>query len=431
MGKTVAFHNLGCKVNSYETEKMMLSLKDRGYIIVPFDQRADVYVINTCTVTNIADRKTRQMIHRSKKQNPDAIIVAAGCYVNTHGEESVKTEGVDICLFNKDKELIGEKLDEFESGRAAKEPETAGGEDVFHTRCFMKVQDGCDAFCSYCIIPYARGRISSRPVSEVIREVSEQTAAGYREIVLTGIHVSSYGKDRPEDGESLTDLIKGVAGVKGVERIRLSSLEPRVITEEFARMLSQTEQVCPHFHLSLQSGSDPVLKRMNRHYTTARYMEGVEMLRKYYDDPASTTDIITGFPGESEEEFAQTLSFVERIGFYETHIFKYSRRAGTVADGMAGQLDEKTKHERSERLAILNTRKKKEYEDRHIASGKPVEVLFEDIEEIKGKKMRTGYTGEYIKVYAVPDLAAEGQILTGHIRRDKEGIIEFDHGMLS
>jgi threonylcarbamoyladenosine tRNA methylthiotransferase MtaB len=425
MVKTVAFHNLGCKVNTYEMEKMMKSLKDSGFIIVPFDRSADAYVINTCTVTNIADRKTRQMIHRAKAMNPDAVIVAAGCYVNTHKEDSVKAEGVDICLFNDEKDRIAEKLIAFASERSAADPAEDPTEAVFHTRCFMKVQDGCDAFCSYCIIPYARGRVTSRPVKDVSEETSRRAEQGYREFVLTGIHVSSYGKDRPEDGEGLTELIRGIAQIPGVERIRLSSLEPRIVTEDFVKAISGVPQLCPHFHLSLQSGSDTVLKRMNRHYTAEEYMRGVETLRKYFTDPAITTDIITGFPGETEEEFEETVGFVERVGFYETHIFKYSRRAGTVADRMPGQLSEAVKHERSGILAKLNSRKKKEFEDRHIASGRPAEVLFEDIEVQNGQKMMTGYTKEYIKVYAGADTVWTGQILTGQIRRNNEGIIEF------
>ena len=423
MNKTVAFHNLGCKVNSYETEMMIKALAKKGFIIVPFDQRSDICIINTCSVTNIADRKSRQMIHRARSANPDSVIVAAGCYVNTHGENEVTAEGVDICVVNEQKKNIADILERYLKERTLKESSgneaspDISGRGIFHTRCFIKVQDGCDQFCTYCIIPYARGRICSRPVNEVTDEIRQYVDLGYREFVPTGIHISSYGKDRPEDGEDLLELMKGISMVEGVERIRLSSLEPRLITEEFADGLSQIRQICPHFHLSLQSGSDPVLKRMNRRYTTDEYMQGVDILRKYFTDPAVTTDIITGFPGETEEEFSETVEFVKKAGFYETHIFKYSRRKGTAADRMEGQLSEKIKHERSSVLLEINKKQKRIFEDRHIAAGANHEVLFEDVEEVDGRSFRAGYTGEYIKVYGNAADHGMGEIAAGRIRR--------------
>ncbi len=429
MVKTVAFHNLGCKVNSYETEKMIRDLSENGYKVVPFDQRADIYIINTCSVTNIADRKSRQMIHRAKTVNPDALIVAAGCYVNTHGRSVVEAEGVDLCVLNEEKKEIGSIIERYcrendlPDMKAMSDPGSGSLNPSLHTRSFLKVQDGCDAFCSYCIIPYARGRISSRRIKDVVEEVRGLTADGYSEFVLTGIHVSSYGKDRPEDGETLTDLIKSISDTDGVKRIRLSSLEPRIITDGFADELSHIPQLCPHFHLSLQSGSDSVLKRMNRHYTTEEYYAGVELLRKYFEDPALTTDIIAGFPGETGGEFDETVDFVNRVGFYETHIFKYSRRKGTAADRMPGQHTETVKHERSQILSELNRKNKRIFEDRHIKSGKIKELLLEDIERIDGREYISGYTREYIKAYVEIGRGHAGDIVTGQIIRNGNGDI--------
>lgn len=429
MVKTVAFHNLGCKVNSYETEKMIKDLSENGYLVVPFDQKADIYIINTCSVTNIADRKSRQMIHRAKAVNPKAVIVAAGCYVNTHGEPEVKAEGVDLCVLNEEKKEIAAILDryytEYDHPVADGMPHDDSRDALssLHTRSFLKVQDGCDAFCSYCIIPYARGRISSRRTEDVVDEVGRLTAEGYSEFVLTGIHVSSYGKDRPEDGETLTGLIRAISAAEGVRRIRLSSLEPRIITEDFVNELSRTPQLCPHFHLSLQSGSDSVLKRMNRHYTTEEYYAGVELLRKYFEDPAVTTDIITGFPGETEGEFDETVDFVNMVGFYETHIFKYSRRKGTAADSMPGQHTDAVKHERAQVLSELNRKNKRIFEDRHIESGKTKELLLEDTEKINDRAYFSGYTREYIKAYAETERGSAGDIVTGNIIRNENGDI--------
>ncbi len=429
MHKSVAFHNLGCKVNSYETEKMMKELAENGYRIVPFDQKADIYIINTCSVTNIADRKSRQMLHRARTANPLAVVVAAGCYVDTRGEQSVRAEGVDICITNPEKKSIVPILEEyFKVKTEATVPETEEASmeaDLpdLHTRRFIKVQDGCDMFCSYCIIPYARGRITSRTVKDVIGETEEYVRMGYREFVPTGIHISSYGEDRPDDGEGLLDLVREMSEVRGVERIRLGSLEPGIVTEAFARELSSISQLCPHFHLSLQSGSDTVLKRMNRRYTTEGYLKAAEILRGCFDDPAITTDIITGFPGETEEEFQSTLDFVERVGFYETHVFKYSRRKGTAADRMPGQITERVKHERSKILLELDEVQRRRFEDRRILTGRDVEVLLEDTEEISGKSMRTGYTREYIKVYDQESGSRAGEIVCGTLERTEGRII--------
>lgn len=438
MGKKVAFHNLGCKVNTYETDIMMKELMGKGFIIVPFDQKADIYIVNTCSVTNIADRKSRQMLHRAKAANPGAIIVAAGCYVNTRGEEEIKAGDADLCVTNEHKKDIAGILEQYlrENGYDKEDVSDICDQKWIpgtHTRCFIKVQDGCDQFCSYCIIPYARGRIRSKPVAEIAEEIREYTGRGYREFIPTGIHISSYGKDRPEDKEDLAKLICHMAQEDGVRRIRLSSLEPRTITEEFVRMLKGTGKLCPHFHLSLQSGSDSVLKRMNRHYTTEEYMQAVSLLRQYFEDPAITTDIITGFPGETDEEFEETLSFVKRVGFYETHVFKYSRRKGTNADRMEGQLPDRVKQERSGVLLEYNKERKRAFEDLYTEKGRRVEVLFEDAEEIGGRVLRTGYTGEYIKVYTDDESCKEGDIAAGFIKRQGKIIIfsESKNGMLS
>ena len=387
-----AFHNLGCKVNAYEVEAMQQMLREAGYEIVPFEETADVYVINTCTVTNIADRKSRQMLHRAKKQNPGAVVVAVGCYAQIRGEELEKDPAIDLVIGSSRKSELAAAIEAF---RQTGEKMTACGDltrdrnyeeleiskTEEHTRAFIKVQDGCDRFCSYCIIPYARGRVRSRGQEEVCREAERLTAAGVREIVLTGIHLCSYGKDLAEDAE-LLDLIRAVHEVKGVQRLRLGSLEPSYITEETAKALSELPALCPHFHLSLQSGCDRTLERMNRRYTTAEFAEKAALLRKYFDDPALTTDIITGFPGETEAEFAETVAFVTRMQFFETHVFPYSRREGTRAAQMPGQLTEKVKKERSRVLLDLNARQQEAFLGRSV--GKPVEVLFEEQVQMDG-----------------------------------------------
>jgi threonylcarbamoyladenosine tRNA methylthiotransferase MtaB len=397
--KKAALHNLGCKVNAYETEAMQQLLEAAGYEIVPFSEKADVYVVNTCSVTNIADRKSRQMLHRAKKQNPDAIVVAAGCYVQTREDEAKLDPAIDIILGNdKKNELVG-SIEALSLTRTAE-----------HTRAFIKVQDGCNQFCSYCIIPYARGRVRSRAMDSVIREVERLAAQGYREIVLTGIHLSSYGVDCWDD---LLHLIQMVHEVDGIERIRLGSLEPRLITEEFAVALAKMEKICPHFHLSLQSGCDATLQRMNRKYTTEEYEKGCELLRTYFDQPAITTDVIVGFPGETEEEFEETRAFLERIHFYEMHIFKYSRRKGTRADLMDNQIPEEIKTARSAELIALGERMSEEYRKRLVGSCQ--EVLFEELSDVGEEPMYVGYTREYVRVAAVSGESLVNRIVRGKI----------------
>ena len=366
MKKKVALHNLGCKVNAYEVEAMQQLLEKAGYEIVPFTEGADVYLINTCTVTNIADRKSRQMLHKAKKMNPDAIVVAAGCYAQADTEKLKEDNAVDLILGNNQKTQIVEVLEEYEKEHSkqvqvieinhTKEYEELSIEQTAeHVRAYIKVQDGCNQFCTYCIIPFARGRVRSRKIADVLREVETLASKGYKEVVLTGIHLSSYGVDfSKEERESLLSLIQAVSKVEGIQRIRLGSLEPRIITEEFLEGIVATGKVCPHFHLSLQSGCNKTLKNMNRRYSAQEYAEKCELIRKYYPAPALTTDVIVGFPMETEEDFEESYEFVKNIHFYETHIFKYSRRHGTKAAAMDGQLTEAVKTQRSEKLLELH-----------------------------------------------------------------------------
>lgn len=403
--RTAALHNLGCKVNAYETEAMQQMLEEAGYEIVDFSQPADVYVINTCSVTNMADRKSRQMIHRARKQNPDAAVVAAGCYVQTAGEKIKQDLSIDLLIGNNKKTELLPMLEQF----FAEHTHTVDVIDINdgvsdyeemhltrtgeHTRAFLKVQDGCNQFCSYCIIPYARGRVRSRDPQSVYEETRTLAENGYHEIVLTGIHLSSYGV-----GESfgLLELIRMVHDIPGIERIRLGSLEPRIITEEFVARLRALPKVCPHFHLSLQSGCDATLQRMNRKYTTEEYAHSCELLRRAYGHPAITTDVIVGFPGETEEEFAQTEQFLQQIRFYEMHVFQYSKRHGTRAERMPDQVSEPIKKERSARLLALEAAQSKEYRDYYI--GKQQTVLFEEAVEIDGARYMVGFTPEYVRV---------------------------------
>ena len=405
--KTAALHNLGCKVNAYETEAMQELLEQAGYEIVPFKEGADIYIINTCTVTNMADRKSRQMLHRARKMNPDAIIVAAGCYVQTKDEEEKLDECIDIVIGNNRKKDIVEILEEYEGKKQTVQKDvidinhTKEYEELHlsktaeHTRAYLKVQDGCNQFCTYCIIPYARGRVRSRRKEDVVEEVKNLVKNGYQEVVLTGIHLSSYGVDF-EETEDLLSLILAVHEVEGLKRIRLGSLEPRIITEKFVQTISGLEKMCPHFHLSLQSGCNATLKRMNRKYTAEEYYEKCELLRKYFEHPALTTDVIVGFPGETEEEFQQSMSFVDKVNFYETHIFKYSKREGTKAAVMPDQVPEQVKTVRSNQLLALNEKKQKEFEQYYL--GKSVEVLMEEEIEKDGKYFQTGHTKEYIRI---------------------------------
>lgn len=421
--KKAALHNLGCKVNAYETEAMQHLLEEAGYEIVPFTQKADVYVINTCSVTNMADRKSRQMLHKAKKNNPDSIVVATGCYVQTSEKEVLNDLSVDIVIGNDRKHDLVRLLEEysFDSVNDTVDDINDGKhdfEELFidqtkeHTRAFIKVQDGCNQFCSYCIIPYARGRVRSRRFENVIAEVERLAANGFKEVVLTGIHLSSYGVDF-EEATGILELIQAVNAVKGIERIRLGSLEPKIVTEHFASELSKLDKICPHFHLSLQSGCDATLKRMNRKYTTKEYERGCELLRKYFVHPAITTDVIVGFPGETEEEFEQTKAYLEHIHFYEMHIFKYSKRKGTRAAVMPDQIDEQIKAARSEKLIALGHDMSKEFRKFYI--GKNEEVLFEEKAVIGDKEYFVGYTKEYVKVAKKTDENLENQIVSGRI----------------
>lgn len=413
-----ALHNLGCKVNSYETEAMQEMLMDAGYEIVDFNEKADVYIINTCSVTNMADRKSRQMIHRARKHNPDSIVVAAGCYVQTSSQQVIDDLAVDIVIGNNQKNQLVELIHKF--AKKNKKEKVVSCVDINdgvyeyenlsvkttgeHTRAFIKVQDGCNQFCSYCIIPFARGRVRSREVEDVVKEITGLAQAGYQEVVLTGIHLSSYGLNENYNQvyrnqvvqEQLLALIEAVAEIEGIERIRLGSLEPQVITEEFAKRLANVKKFCPHFHLSLQSGCDETLKRMNRKYTVEEYKKGCEILRKYFSNPAITTDVIVGFPGETEEEFQETRDYLENIHFYEMHIFKYSKRQGTKAATMPNQVPEPIKTQRSDVLLGLEKTMSKEFRESFI--GRPVEVLFETPLEMDGISYYTGYTKEYIRV---------------------------------
>ena len=387
MKKKAALHNLGCKVNAYETEAMQELLEQNGYEIVPFKEGADVYIINTCTVTNVADRKSRQMLHKARKMNPDAVVVATGCYVQARGEDIDPC--VDIVVGNNKKKDLIAILDEYYNAqhKVKKELLDINHEKEYeemqvthtaeHTRAYIKVQDGCNQFCSYCIIPYARGRVRSRNLEHVLEEVRTLAASGYKEVVLTGIHLSSYEID-------------------GIKRIRLGSLEPRIITEEFASSIAVLPKMCPHFHLSLQSGCNATLKRMNRRYSAEEYMEKCDLLRKYFHNPALTTDVIVGFPGETQEEFAESMDFVDRVNFYETHIFKYSRRAGTKAAVMPDQIPEEIKSERSAKMIELGHRKQKAYEEKLL--GTTQEVLMEEAVETEDGIYQVGHTKEYVKI---------------------------------
>ena len=425
--KKAAFHNLGCKVNSYELDGISQMFQKRGYEIVDFAQKADIYIVNTCTVTNIADHKSRQMLGRAKAKNPDAIVVAVGCYVQNSPDRAVADPSVDIAAGVNHKAELVDIVEEYirlrEEMPDKKDPDakTLGGRTISdltagcsyenltisaasgRTRAYMKIQDGCDMFCSYCAIPYARGRTRSRDIDDIAAEAGRLARAGYKEAVITGIHLSSYGLSDPynvfaKEGRTntaLLDAIDAVSAAGGIERIRLGSLEPRLITEEFIERLSENPRICPHFHLSLQSGCDSVLTRMNRHYTTSEYEEKVRLIRRYFEHPAITTDIITGFPMETDEEFAATRDFLNRIDLYECHVFKYSRRSGTAADKMKGQLTDAVKSDRSAILIEDSDKRRRRFMSYY--AGKTVEVLTEDTEIIGGQERTVGYTPEYVK----------------------------------
>lgn len=447
--KSVALHNLGCKVNAYEMDVMQQMLQEEGYVIVPFDEVADIYIVNTCTVTNIADRKSRQMLHQAKARNPKAIVVAVGCYVQTAGKEALSDDCVDLAVGNNRKKDLANILRDFLAEREGAEygadvidinapscdyEEMTLKKPLGHTRAYIKIQDGCNQFCSYCVIPYARGRVRSRRWEDIRQEVEGLARTGCKEVVLTGIHISSYGIDFEDEawerGESLTDkretgqrdygsrsklldLLERISDVDGIERIRLGSLEPRIITEKSAARLAENRKLCPHFHLSLQSGCDDTLRRMNRHYTTAEYAAGVEYLRRAFSHPAITTDVIVGFPGETEQEFEETCEFLQRMNLYEIHIFKYSRRKGTRAADMPGQLTNAVQSARSGRLFALE--KQQSHDFRSFYLGKEVTVLFEEKKEIDGETYYVGHTKEYVKVAKKTGENLSNRIMTGRI----------------
>lgn len=503
MRKSVALHNLGCKVNAYELDVIAQMLAERGFSVVSFEEKADIYIVNTCSVTNIADRKSRQMLHQAKKRNPDAVVVAVGCYVQTGKEKVLADESVDLVIGNNRKKdtakLLSDYLESRERGKRSSGPEAAGpgrdtgrrdgtleraeekgrpetgdktlgGRSVVdigretayeemqlthtaeHTRAYIKIQDGCNQFCSYCIIPYARGRVRSRREEDILREVRGLLANGFREIVLTGIHISSYGMDfaglknpgadgglpcesplhpdpagkqeergrNPFPQEPLLHLLRELDGMEDLARIRLGSLEPRIITPEFVEGLKGVTKLCRHFHLSLQSGCDETLVRMNRRYTTGEYLKKVEMLREAFGHAAITTDVIVGFPGETDEEFARTMRFLKTVNFYEMHVFQYSRREGTAAAKRKDQVPEETKKRRSEALLTLAEKQSEDFRKSYI--GECAEVLFEETKELCGVSCQVGYTGEYIRAAKKTDESLSGKLcagkLTGFVRDD-------------
>ncbi len=420
--KKAALHNLGCKVNAYETEVMTQQLKEAGYEIVAFTEVADVYVVNTCTVTNIADRKSRQMLHQAKKRNPNATVVATGCYVQMAGEEVLKDTGVDLVIGNnRKKDLVNileqyfnnpdhQVLDNYIDINHINEFEEMELHTITdHTRAYIKIQDGCNQFCSYCAIPFARGRVRSRNLDSIVNEIKKMADLGYKEVVLTGIHISSYGTDFKDQKIGLLDVILAVHRIQGIERIRLSSIEPRVITDEFARAIGGLPKVCPHFHLSLQSGCDETLKRMNRRYDTREFLAITRRLRENFENPSLCTDIIVGFPGETEEEFETTRAFLDQVHFAEMHVFKYSVRGGTRAAKMPNQVPSELKNSRSDCLLDLENKMRHEYYESFY--GKTREVLFEEAMRLKGTDYYVGHTREYLYVAVASKEDLSGQIL--------------------
>lgn len=424
-GRRAAFLTLGCKVNSYETEAMQALLRKEQVQIIGFEETADIYIVNTCSVTNMADRKSRQMLHRAKKRNPEAIVVATGCYVQTAKEAALQELGVDVLIGNNQKKDIVAILEAHLAGKENHRLEISGeweyeelklDTELSHTRAYIKIQDGCNQFCSYCIIPYARGRIRSRNSEEILEETRRLAAAGYQEIVLTGIHLSSYGQPDKEGGEPLLALVLRLNEIEGIQRIRLGSLEPRIMTEHFVKTLSSCSKVCPQFHLSLQSGSDSVLRRMNRKYSTKEYEQSVLLLRTWFENPAITTDLIVGFPQETEEEFLETLEFARKIGFAKIHVFSYSRRKGTAADRMTGQIPEEVKHRRSERLLALEWELAREYRSRFL--GKMEQVLLEEETVMNGRCYQTGYNERYVRMAVEAEKSMSNRIATVRVLED-------------
>lgn len=435
-GLRIAYLTLGCKVNSYETASMRNQLESYGCLTVGFREKADVYIVNTCTVTNIADRKSRQMLNQARKRNPDAIVAAVGCYVQEFHKKHETDPSVDLLIGNRRKSEIASILSEFliakQKGETPKQlyvkedaslteyesMEVAAATE--NTRAYIKIQDGCNQFCSYCMIPYARGRISSRKPEDVLAEVTSLTDKGFREFVLTGIHLSSYGLEdvttkeqqslkRNDGREPLLELIQALCKIPGVDRIRLGSLEPRIIREELICALSKETKVCPHFHLSLQSGCDEILKAMNRKYTTEEYLNSCRILRKYYENPAITTDVIVGFPGETKEQFMESVQFAETCGFAQMHVFLFSRRRGTAADCMSGQLTEEVKKQREHRMLEVAGRLEEQYQTRMI--GKTTELLTEELIDIEGKDYYIGHTKEYLMVAVLAKNIGKNQLI--------------------
>lgn len=420
MRKKAALHNLGCKVNAYETEAMKELLREDGYEIVDFHDKADVYVVNTCTVTSVADQKSRQTLHHAKKENPDAIVVAAGCYVQTAADKLRKDNYIDILIGNNKKDQLVNKIHEYIKGQEREESimDVNKGKISYealrvnstgkNTRAFVKIQDGCNEFCTYCLIPYARGRNRFRDIASIKEEVKKFAKNGYKEVVLTGIHLSAFGEN---EDFGLIDVIESISEVSGIERIRLGSIEPRIITEDFARRVSKIKKFCPHFHLSLQSGCNKILKRMNRKYTKEEFREGCMLLRKYFKDPALTTDVIVGFPGETEEDFMESYEFYKDINFYEMHVFKFSKRRGTGAYTMPNQVTNDEKTRRSHILLSLAKKNGREYREKLI--GTEVEVLIECKEFINKKFYWTGFTKTYVRVIVDSKEDLKDRIVSG------------------
>lgn len=429
MNRTAAFLSLGCKVNSYETEAMRGMFEQAGYTTVDFKDIADVYVVNTCTVTNIADRKSRQMLHQAKKRNQEAVIAAVGCYVQASEEELIKDTAVDLVVGNNRKSDIVTMVERYFMNNRKEElvtdidaqqeyEEFKVSSTLEKTRAFIKIQDGCNRFCSYCIIPYVRGRVRSREEQDILSEITSLAEKGYKEIVLTGIHISSYGTDRQVDKanhkeQPLAELIIKVSRIPGIERIRVGSLEPRIITEDFVRSIAGVKQFCPHFHLSLQSGSDSVLLRMNRRYTAEEYYEKVLLLREYYSNPSFTTDVIVGFPGETEKEFEETYEFVKKIGFSHIHVFKFSKREGTKAAGMPDQLPEELKHQRSNKLIALAEQMSMEYKSKFM--GRIEKILVEEEITVDGTTYQTGHNERYLKLAVKSDEELTNKVITAEV----------------
>lgn len=433
--KTVSFLSLGCKVNSYETNAMEYLFQQAGYNIVPFSEGADISIVNTCTVTNIADRKSRQMLHRAKKMNPNSIVVAVGCYVQAAGEEIKKDKAIDLVVGNNQKKEIVSVIEEYQKRQKQSEKQEYRIEShiialdksvdyetlsIKHagekTRAYIKIQDGCNQFCSYCIIPYARGRVRSRKEEDILKEVEQLTKKGYQEIVLTGIHLSSYGIDFNQKDNLLLQLIEKLSKLQQLKRIRLGSLEPRIITSEFVQALAENEKFCPHFHLSLQSGCDETLKRMNRKYTTKEYQEKCELIRSYFELPAITTDIIVGFPCETDEEFTKTKQFLKEISFAQMHIFKYSKRRGTKAEQMEGQIEEPIKTKRSNELMQIERNMRKNYQEQFLK--KEETVLIEERIEIEGEQYQIGHNERYLKL-AIKEEKDYTNILVGVVVKER------------